>query len=121
MQLSGVKNTRCITTSGCLLLFTVIICTNIREKYIPILIAVLLIAYQVILMMGNGFVKGPQNIIALVDQQVMGISHLYNDNGLDPEGILSTIPSIAHTLIGYYIGKICIEKENIHNKLENSS
>ena len=81
-------------------------------------LAVLLIAYQVILMMGNGFVKGPQNIIALVDQQVMGISHLYNDNGLDPEGILSTIPSIAHTLIGYYIGKICIEKENIHNKLE---
>lgn len=101
--------------------FTVIICTNIREKYIPILIAVLLIAYQIILMMGNGFVQGPQNIIALVDQQVMGISHLYNDNGLDPEGILSTIPSIAHTLIGYYIGKICIEKENIHNKLENSS
>lgn len=111
MQLSGVKNTRCITTSGCLLLFTVIICTNIREKYIPILIAILLIAYQVILMMGNGFVQGPQNIIALVDQQVMGISHLYNDNGLDPEGILSTIPSIAHTLIGYYIGKICIEKK----------
>ena len=98
--------------------FTVIICTNIREKNIPILIAVLLIAYQVILMMGNGFVQGPQNIIVLVDQQVMGISHLYNDNGLDPEGILSTMPSIAHTLIGYYIGKICIEKENIHNKLE---
>lgn len=62
-------------------------------------------------MTGNGFVYGSQNIIAIVDQSILGTSHLYNDHGIDPEGILSTIPSIAHTLIGYYIGKICIGKK----------
>lgn len=98
--------------------FTVIICTNIHEKYIPALITVLLLIYQIILVTGNGFVYGPQNIIAVIDQYILGASHLYNDHGIDPEGILSTIPSISHTLIGYCIGKICIEKENIHSKLE---
>lgn len=88
------------------------------RKYIPALITVLLLIYQIILVTGNGFVYGPQNIIAVIDQYILGASHLYNDHGIDPEGILSTIPSISHTLIGYCIGKICIEKENIHSKLE---
>ena len=31
--------------------------------------------------------------------------HLYNDNGIDPEGLLSTLPSWAHVLIGFCVGR----------------
>ena len=42
------------------------------------------------------------NINARIDLLLLGSNHLYVDNGirLDPEGILSTLPSIAHVLIG---------------------
>ena len=37
---------------------------------------------------------------------------------IDPEGLLSTIPSIAHVLIGFCVGKLLMEVKDIHEKLE---
>lgn len=52
-----------------------------------------------------------------LDKFVMGTSHLYHGdfmNGkhvaFDPEGILSTIPSIVNVIIGYFAGKFIQEK-----------
>ena len=43
---------------------------------------------------------------------------MYQDNHIDPEGLLSTIPSIAHVLIGFCVGKLLMEVKDIHEKLE---
>lgn len=91
--------------------------TTIRHRYIPYLIAALLIGYYVILLAGNGFVYGPENILSHADKLVLGTSHMYNDRGIDPEGVLSTIPSIAQVLIGFCFGKICLETPDMKDKL----
>lgn len=91
--------------------------TTIRHRYIPYLIAFLLIGYYVILLAGNGFVYGPENILSYVDMHVLGIDHIYNDRGIDPEGVLSTIPSIAQVLTGFLFGKICMETADMKDKL----
>ena len=91
--------------------------TTIRHRYIPYLIAALLIGYYVILLAGNGFVYGPENFLSHADRLVLGTSHMYNDRGIDPEGVLSTIPSIAQVLIGFCFGKICLETPDMKDKL----
>lgn len=60
------------------------------------------------LLLGNGFEKSENNIIAIVDKAVLGVNHMYKDVdpagnpiAFDPEGLLSTLPSIAHVLIGF--------------------
>ena len=40
-----------------------------------------------------------------VDRAVLG-KHMNSDNGIDPEGLLSTLPAIANTLLGFLVGKI---------------
>lgn len=37
---------------------------------------------------------------------------------LDPEGLLSTIPSIAHVLIGILFGKLIVENRDNHTRVE---
>ena len=91
--------------------------TTIRHRHLPYLAASLLAAYYGILLAGNGFMYGPENILAQADQWVLGLSHMYNDHGIDPEGVLSTIPSVAHVLIGFCFGKICLETPDMKDKL----
>ncbi|MBL0334510.1 MAG: DUF5009 domain-containing protein [Chitinophagaceae bacterium] len=47
-----------------------------------------------------------------LDLWIMGDSHLYHGEGVafDPEGILSTLPSIANVVAGYAAGKWVMEK-----------
>lgn len=97
---------------------TSLIAITINHKYLPHLIASILIGYFILLLVGNGFAYDTTNILSRVDMRVLGPNHMYSDNGIDPEGVLSTIPSIAHVLLGFYIGKIMMETENIHQKIE---
>ena len=53
------------------------------------------------------------SIIAIVDRTLFGTSHMYHDDmadgtriAFDPEGLLSCIGSIAHVLLGFYVGKV---------------
>lgn len=94
-----------------------ILVTTVRHTYLPYIISGLLLGYAVILALGDGFAYGPENILARVDQCLLGLSHMYNDNGMDPEGVLSTIPSIAQVLIGFCLGKICMEESDIKFRL----
>lgn len=96
---------------------TAILGITVKHKYLPSLIATLLIGYFVLLLTGNGFEKGDSNIVAIVDQKVLGLSHIYNAYGLDPEGILSTIPSVAHVLIGFCLGKILMETKDNNQRM----
>ena len=65
-----------------------------------------------ILLMGYGWYSGldpyalKSNLILIVDAYIFGENHLYGGTGIpfDPEGLLSTIPSIVTVLIGFLVG-----------------
>ena len=65
-----------------------------------------------ILLMGYGLYSGldpyalKSNLILIVDAYIFGENHLYGGTGIpfDPEGLLSTIPSIVTVLIGFLVG-----------------
>ena len=97
--------------------FAGIIVLLIKHKYIPYLIASLLVAYLLILIFGNGYEYNETSILSIVDRAVLGVNHMYKDNGIDPEGILSTIPSIAHVLLGFYCGIWLFGESDIREKM----
>ena len=49
----------------------------------------------------------PGNAVRQLDRFLIGDAHLYTGNGIpfDPEGLLSTLPSIVNVIIGYYAGQ----------------
>ncbi|MFA6719171.1 MAG: DUF5009 domain-containing protein [Prevotella sp.] len=84
---------------------TAIIAITVNHKRIPYIILTLLVGYFFILMLGNGYCYGADNILSIVDRAVIGLPHMWDDNNVDPEGLLSTLPALAHVLLGFYIGK----------------
>jgi predicted acyltransferase len=97
--------------------FAAIIALFMKHKHIPYLIATLLVSYLLLLMFGNGYEYNETNILSIVDRAVLGLNHTYNDNGIDPEGLLGTIPSIAHVLIGFCFGKWLVAEKDMKEKL----
>jgi len=95
-----------------------VIALTIKHKHIPYLIIFLLIGYTIMLFLGNGFAYNDTNILSRVDRFILGGNHMYKDNGIDPEGILSTIPALAHVLIGFCVGKMLMEVEELNDKIE---
>lgn len=99
--------------------FGSVIALAVGRKALPWVIAAMLVAYAIILLTGEGFAFASHNIIARVDNAVLGESHMYHESvdgvrlAFDPEGILSTLPSIAHMLIGFLCGGLILgEKDN---------
>ena len=81
---------------------------------------ILLFGYWITLMV-YGWYSGQDpyalktNLILVVDQFLLGESHLYGGTGIqfDPEGLLSTIPSVVTVLIGFLVGTM-IKTTNDH-------
>lgn len=96
---------------------TAIIALLVKHKHIPYLIVGLLVGYFLLLLFGRGFEYNETNILSIADRAVLTLKHMYKDNGIDPEGLLSTIPSIAHVLIGFLCGKWLLEVQDIRDKL----
>lgn len=95
---------------------SLLVCT-IKHQRLPWLIAAILVMYYLLLILENGFEYGEGSILARTDQLLLGIQHMYNDNGIDPEGVLSTFPAIAQVLIGFCMSKMCMETESMNDKL----
>lgn len=89
-----------------------IIALTMKHKHIPYLIVMLLAGYFILLMCGNGFAYNETNILSIVDRAILTPVHMYRDNGIDPEGILSTIPAIAHVLLGFCVGRMMLGDSN---------
>lgn len=55
------------------------------------------------------------NLATWFDPLVLGESHVYGGFGIpfDPEGLVSTIPGIAHVLIGYFVGLILLRLHRV--------
>ena len=96
---------------------TALIALTMKHKNIPYLIVTMLVGYFLILLFGKGFEYNETNILSIVDRAILGVNHMYKDNGIDPEGLLSTIPAIAHVLIGFCCGKLLMEVKDINDKL----
>jgi predicted acyltransferase len=67
--------------------------------------AVQLSAIPVLLVGWWGAIEWDPDLPARVDQAVLGRSHLYRRGPLDPEGLLSTLPSVATVLLGAEAGR----------------
>ena len=84
---------------------------------IPVIVG-LLIIYTAILVLGNGYAQDASvNVLAQVDLNLFGYDHLYHKSPVDPEGLLGTISSVAHVLLGFYCGKLIRQKDTVSDKV----
>lgn len=92
----------------------------IKPKYYLWAAFSILLGYFIVLLVGSGFERSADNIIAVVDRAVFGAGRMYGEwlpdgtrIAFDPEGLLSALPCFAHVLLGMYVGKVLAEiKEN---------
>ena len=93
---------------------------TLNHRYFIHTIIGLLVAYMGILVFGNGYAyDASTNILAQVDRSIFGTDHLYQRSPVDPEGLLSTIPSIAHTMIGFLCCKyISVAGQTVDSKIK---
>ena len=91
-----------------------------NHKYTIPTIVGLLVVYILIITLGNGYAFDAEaNILAQVDLRLFGYDHLYHKSPVDPEGLVSTIPAVAHTLIGFLCGKLVCSKVSPKEKVRN--
>lgn len=89
----------------------------IRHKYLPWITFGLLVVYSLLLLTGNGYACDDTNILAIIDRSIFGEAHLYQKSPIDPEGLVSTLSAIAHTLIGFMCGKLLLEKISVNRRI----
>ncbi|MEN8138091.1 MAG: DUF5009 domain-containing protein [Bacteroidota bacterium] len=76
--------------------------------FVSILIGYWLIMTQ-IPFNGETYLLTPENNLAtIIDQKILTLDHMWRV--YDPEGLLSTIPAIATTIFGMFLGKILLDK-----------
>lgn len=98
--------------------FGSLLAVTLKHRFVPWLIGLILVAYAIILAVGHGYDISADNIIARIDNSVLSENHMYKEGvfegiiAFDPEGILSTLPCIAHVLIGFMVGKLIMTYHN---------
>lgn len=79
---------------------------TLSHRFLLPTVAVLITAYTGILIIGNGYAyDATVNVLAQVDLSLFGYDHLYHKSPVDPEGLLSTLSAVAHTLLGFWCCK----------------
>ena len=104
-----------------------IACT-VNFKRIPWVIAALLVVYSLILVLGNGYAISEDNLLYRIDNAVLVSNHMYKglavwkvleNSAFDPEGFVSTLPAIAHVLIGLMCGHLIITIKDNNERVKN--
>ena len=89
-----------------------------NHKYTLHTIVGLLVIYTAIIVLGNGYeYDADVNILAQADLKLFGYDHLYHKSAVDPEGLVGTISSVAHVLLGFYCGMLIRKRETIEQKV----
>ena len=89
-----------------------------NHKYTLHTIAALLVVYTAILVLGNGYeYDADVNILAQADLKLFGYDHIYHKSPVDPEGLMGTISSVAHVLLGFYCGMLIRKRETVEQKV----
>jgi predicted acyltransferase len=96
-------------------LFASLFIRYLSTRAVMVTSIVLLFGYWILLLAfgAPGDVFGMQtNAGFYLDKFILGENHMYHGEGVafDPEGILSTLPSIVNVIIGYYAGVFIREK-----------
>lgn len=98
---------------------TALIAVFVKHKYIIHIIVGALVGYFLLLLFGNGFENTEQSIVFLIDNAILGRSHMHPGTVLDANGIASTIPAACNVLIGFLCAKIIMEaKDNTERMLK---
>lgn len=83
-----------------------VLAVTLSHRFLLPTIITLLLSYLAVIIFGNGYAYDAGiNILAQADLSLFGYDHLYHKSPVDPEGLLSTIPAVAHTLIGFWCCK----------------
>ena len=97
---------------------------SFKPKRILWVSGTLMLIYCILQSVTNSFELTAQNMESIVDMKVLGDDHIYHMRnaageriGFDPEGLLSTIPCIAHVLIGAWIGKLIMTEKDLWGKV----
>ena len=117
----------------------VIVCT-VPFKRVSWVAAGLLVVYSAMLLLGHGYDISLDNIIYRIDNAILTPAHMYhaeawsalNDEltmsagygsqetvraAFDPEGLCSTIPSVAHVLIGVLFGRLITDLKDNNDRV----
>ncbi|MDD3107585.1 MAG: heparan-alpha-glucosaminide N-acetyltransferase domain-containing protein [Alistipes sp.] len=96
-----------------------LIALSLPHRRIPWVIASLLVGYTLLLTFGHGYEISEANLIGVVDRALWGPAHMYHEGDLsfDPEGLLSTLPSVAHVLIGFCCGAWVASSRPLNDKI----
>ncbi len=97
---------------------TALLAVTVSRRSMKWIAAAILAGYTILLFCGNGLEFSESNIVGAFDRALMGENHMYTETvdgvsiKIDPEGLLSTLPAIAHCIIGFLCGAmICDEKD----------
>lgn len=91
---------------------------SLRHRNFVWLIIVLLGIYSAILITGNGYSCSTDNVLVQIDRMLFGEAHLYTKSPVDPEGFVSTLPAIAHTMIGFLAGRWMTSRTELSYKIQ---
>ncbi|WP_353182719.1 DUF5009 domain-containing protein [Parapedobacter lycopersici] len=97
--------------------FASIIVYYLKEKSVIVVSALLLLLYWGLCAAFGG--ADPYSLAGwfgnAIDQRVIGVAHLYRGEGVpfEPEGLMSTLPSIVQVIFGYLTGRYIREKGEV--------
>lgn len=94
-----------------------LIAVSVSHKYILRVAVVILLGYTLLICLFNGYANDHTNILGIIDRALFGEQHLYTKRPIDPEGFASTLPAMAHTLIGFYCGQIILRTKKLDEKV----
>lgn len=88
-----------------------------RKGFIPIIIWGFFVYSDILLMDGGYNYDASTNILARIDNSLVGWNHLYHKSPVDPEGLVSTFSATMQVMLGFvvmeFIDKIKIGKYKI--------
>lgn len=104
---------------GLVCMFSALLLLLFKPRGISWVIGILLVIYCIIISVTNSFDLSTSNVVARVDTALFGTKHIYHGLGIpfDPEGLLSTIPCIAHCLLGVLVGRIIKNEGSAWDKM----
>lgn len=85
-------------------------------------IAILLGYWGILLFFGGTDPFGiEENAVRLLDVKLLGESHLWHGHGIafDPEGLLSTLPSVVTILLGYFAARLIKQSKDLRKGVSN--
>lgn len=87
-----------------------------RRAFLPIIVAGLA-AYSALLLCGHGYdYDASTNLLARIDNGLVGYAHLYHKSPVDPEGLVSTFAATLHTMIGFVVMEYLAKAKTLRHK-----